>query len=97
MVIKFSPPEYPSPTSLANFGLGEWYSVTTSITLKGGATIGSGKGGAGGAKPGTAEGKKKPGEGAGPPPGALFKTGLLGNTVVRLTARCYLLGKKDPF
>ena len=85
LIIKFSPPEYPSPTSLANFGLGEWYEVTTDITLKGGATIGAK------AKADDGKGPKAPGSAA----GAQFKTGLQGTTVVSLTARCYLLGKKD--
>jgi len=72
LLIEFHPPEVPLPAALAHYGLGEWYTVTTTVTLKGGGSAGGGgKAGAGGA------------------------TGLAGNTVVTLTARCFLKGMKE--
>lgn len=69
LLIEFRPPEVPLPAALAHYGLGEWYTVTTTVTLKGGGNVGGGG---------------KAGAGAG--------TGLAGNTVVTLTARCFLKG-----
>lgn len=76
LVIEFNPPELPSPIALANFGLGEWYEVTTKLTLKGGGQ----------------PIKAKETKGSDPQVGP---TGLYGNTVVNLTARCFLRGLQD--
>ena len=73
LILEFNPPELPSPIALANFGLGEWYEATTTVTLKGGGNPAGGKGG-------------KDSQGA---------PGLCGNTVVKLTARCYLRGMTE--
>ena len=69
LLVEFHPPAVPLPAALAHYGLGEWYTVSTTVTLKGG---------------GNAGGAAKAGVGG--------STGLAGNTVVTLTARCFLEG-----
>jgi hypothetical protein len=88
-VIKFSPPKFPASTSLANFGLGEWITVTTNVTLKGGGVLGTGRKPKADGRPASQPAVATIGDQSN---AALFKTGLLGNTVVKLTARCYLKG-----
>ena len=75
LILEFNPPQLPSPVALANFGLGEWYEVATTVTLKGGGNPAGGK-----------KDVKESKTGA---------EGLSGNTVVNLTARCYLRGLKE--